>query len=41
MNENIFHFELLKRYPTVRKFIITKPLKQSVSDMIFDLVAKR
>lgn len=41
MKEGVYNFELLKRYPTVRKFMVKKPMKQSFADVFFELFAKR
>jgi hypothetical protein len=37
-SKEIFSFELLRPYPEARAFVIKKPLKSSLADVVLDLL---
>ncbi len=41
MAEHVFTFEFIRHYPHVRSYIIKKPLKRPVADVISELFTGR
>jgi hypothetical protein len=41
MAEHVFTFELVRHYPYVRSYILKKPLKRPVTDVISELFTGR